>query len=213
MVVFAVACAVGSFEPETGASLAMLPMVIQKRFEHPKMLERAFMNYIKTARLEMAQGKTIASIAYYHQADISGVNSFRFFKDANGAENTNLTNSSDFQNPQSEHSVIWAIRIGSSIEDVNPDVAYYEAGTGSDGALQNANMTISNNGVIALQSYPLSEALDGLTTRDQGLLLMDEPFIWAAQSSMVCELRQNGGNNFSALQKVRITYIGLGLVS
>lgn len=197
----------------SGAALATLPLAIRNRFKHPGQAENEFMNYIKKANLPFDNDKTIASVAYYHAVLINSATNAEFFAGNFVANNTNVPGNS-FVRPNSEHALIYAFRV--AVGDgtgQNPAEQVYTPGTGANIDFDNSIITVSNNGTIVLRDFPLSEALDGLTTRDQGLIMLDEPILWAGQTSMPITWKTKSQVGTTDDICLKITAIGLGLVS
>lgn len=188
----------------------MLPEAIRKRFAAPGQIEREFLGYLEEAGLEINQSKTIASVVYYHQQVVTADNT-PFFNGTFDDANTNIQGSS-FVRPESEHFVIYAIRVSSNVGGTSPSEAFYVPGLSGVAALSNSTMTINNNKVTDLNVYPLAEALSSLTTKDIGLIMLDEPIIWAGQTSLILTLQKLGLATFAANTHVRFSLIGIGLI-
>ena len=189
----------------------MLPDAIRRRFANPGELEKQFLSYLDAAGLEVNQSKTIAQVDYYDQKAITQ-DVTQFF---NGTFNPALTNiqGASFVRPESEHVVIYAIRISTNVGGASPSGVFYTPGILGNGPLDNCVMTINNNKVTDLNVYPLGEALDGLTTKDQGLILLDEPIIWSGQTSLIVSIQKlDPAIPFTAATNVRVSLIGIGLI-
>lgn len=187
-----------------------MPLLIQKMFANPGQLQEDFLNFLEAAKLPpQLNEKTIAYASWYQQKSVSGASSGKFFTGTYTAADTNMP--SDFVHPQSEHNVVWAIRV-SSVIDLSTQ-AYYTPGVSGDPSLDNATLTVINNGEVVLQSFPLAEALQDLTTKDNGIIELAEPFVWAAQTTLKMELEAADGQSFTTDLNVRLNTIGLGLVS
>ena len=191
----------------------MIPTQLIERFKEPGELEREFKSYINMAGLQIDQSKTIAAVAYYDQKGIvapGGVD-VNFFA---GTFDETLTNvGASYRRPESEHFVCYGIRFavdplaGAPFNDAAP-----VPGTNNLARFDNAVITVTNNGVVELRNYPISEALFGLTTKDQGLILLDEPIIWGGNTNLTV-LMETKGNLFIADDVLRLTLVGIGLVS
>ena len=187
----------------------MLPASIRKRFASPGLLERQFLDYLEQANLNIDNSKTIASQSLYHQLNVSANTVNEFFTGTFVAADTNVPGS-NFVRPQSEHFVIYAIRILTGSSDADTDVLYTPGNPGGDVGLSNSVLTITNNNVTELKNYPLTEALSDLTTRDQGLILLDEPIIWGGQTELKATMQLKAGA-YAALA-VRVELLGIGLI-
>lgn len=188
----------------------MLPEAIRKRFANPGELENEFLSYLQEAGLEVNQSKTIAQVDYYHQLAVTG-DVTSFFSGNFSQPLTNIQGAS-FIRPESEHVVIYAIRISTNIGGATPDGVFYTPGILGNGPLDNCVFSINNNKITDLNVYPTGEALDGLTTKDQGLILLDEPIIWAGQTALILQLAKLTTLPFTALTNVRFSLIGIGLI-
>ena len=188
----------------------MLPEAIRKRFANPGDLEREFLNYLEEAGLEINQSKTIAQVNYYHQQAVTQ-DVVQFFNNNYTAALTNIEGNS-FVRPESEHVVIYAIRVSSNVGGASPDGVFYTPGILGNGPLDNAVISINNNKVTDLNVYPMGEALDNLTTKDQGLILLDEPIIWAGQTTLILSLKKLTALAYTTNTNVRFSLIGIGLI-
>jgi hypothetical protein len=187
----------------------MLPASIRKRFAQPGLMERQFLDYLEQANLRIDNSKTIASQSLYHQINVTGNTVTEFFTGEFLNADTNVPGS-NFVRPQSEHFVIYGIRILTGTSDTETDV-YYNAGNPSaDAGLSNSVLTVTNNNVTELKNYPLAEALSDLTTRDQSLILLDEPIIWGGQTELKATLNLKA-SLYTALA-VRVELVGIGLI-
>jgi len=184
----------------------MLPNSIRQRFASPGKLENEFLNYLEKANLTFDNSKTIASQTLYHQATMTA-NGYVFFDGDFVQAETNVPGS-NFIRPQSEHFVIYAIRIETAADQtVNPFVP----GTNTNLPLNNSVITINNNNVTELKNFPCSEALGALFTKDLGLITLDEPIIWGGSTQLTINLKPKQGA-FVPPFAVRIKLIGIGLV-
>jgi len=185
----------------------MLPLSIQNRFKNPGALEKHFIAYLQKAGLEISNSKTISSQALYHQVNVGGSLVNTFFTGTLTTGETNIEGS--FVRPQSEHFVIYGIRIFEGIDSSVIDTNWVAGITTAE--IENGNFTITNNSEVELKNYPMTEALAGLTTKDQGLILLDQPIIWAGQTSLslVFSMFSTPG---SADANVRIQLLGMGLI-
>ena len=194
------------------ATTAMLPLAIMKRFKNPGELEEEFMQYLSDAKLDFAQSKTIASVSLYNQQLVTGQRTSFFSSAPYVLADTNIPGGS-FTRPQSEHFVIYGVRISyGDAEALTAVEQYYTPGNAANTAFfSNANFTLNNNGINVLKDYPVAESLQDLTTKDAGLILLDEPVIWAGSTELDCELVSKSAvppQNAA----IRITLIGIGLI-
>ncbi len=192
--------------------MQLIPSLVIQHLHNPAQIETLFIKYIKAAELTIDSSKTIAGIAYYHKRQfVTGEKSVEFFK---GTLNPNLTNmpGNDFIRPQTEHSLIWAIRFESVIDATITDNVWLP-GVSASGFLNNLEMTIITNSEVKIKDIPLSEALSDLTVRDDGIYPMPEPIFWGGQQAFVVDV-VNGEDLGApdAEQNLKCTLIGLGLI-
>jgi hypothetical protein len=188
----------------------MIPAQLARQFRAPKKMEKDFLNYLAAAKLTINQSKSIASIAYYHQLLIDTAPTLNFFTGTLTPEDTNLN---EFVRPESEHAVIYGIRI--AVGDGSTPLAStqpYTPGTGNNAAIENSTITVTNNNVVVLEDYPLTEALESLTTKDDGLILLDENIIWAGQTSLSIRWTSKSAVSETTNLPLRITLVGIGLI-
>lgn len=79
----------------------MLPIQIERRFAHPKRLQKEFLNYLKESNAPINQSKSIASNILYHAKDISLQKNISFFTGTYISTDTNIVG--NFVRPESEH--------------------------------------------------------------------------------------------------------------
>lgn len=188
----------------------MLPNSILNRFKRPAQMEEDFIKYLQAAGARIDNSKTIASVSYYHQLDGVLSNNLSFFTGTRVQGDTNLAS---FVRPQSEHALIYAIKLwqgdngGVTIFDSN-----WTAGS-SDSVLQNCQFSITNNSEVELKNYPVTDFQNDLTTKDQGTIFLDEPIIWLGQTELILRLNTaTSGTTFSADTPVRFELVGIGLI-
>lgn len=187
----------------------MLPLSIQNRFKRPGQMEREFMNYLKEANLTFDNSKTIASVEYYHQAVVVGNSNINFFTGNFNANDTNLVGS--FVRPQSEHAVIYGIRVHSGASATLEQTAWVPGYGIAALRAVNGKTTITNNSEVELKNFPSTAWLNTLTTKDDGLFLLDEPIIWAGQTELKYTLDLITAEVL-ANYNVRISLVGIGLI-
>ena len=188
----------------------MLPSQIAARFANPGMIESWFINFLTDAGLEIKEDKSIASLTVYDQNSVGSTARVVYFQGTLTPADTNMLN--NFVRPSSEHMVIYGIRIESAA-GIGPNAGFnYVPGTGGFPQLENGIITVVVNGVKVLVDYPLAEALNGLTTKDQGLILLDEPIIWPGEEQVEITFVTKATTP-DATAKMRVSLIGIGLVS
>lgn len=185
----------------------MLPIQILKRFSRPGSIEKQFLNYLDKAKLNIDNSKTIAYISYYDQLRLSTAGVVNFFQGQADQFRTNVGNS--FTRPQSEHAFIYAIRFWTG-DSENPIASVWSEGA-SNAEIQNSRITITNNNVVVLKNYPMTDFLNSLTTKDNGMITLDQPILWAGQTDLKLTLSTASGV-YAAGQSGRFELIGLGLI-
>jgi len=181
--------------------------VMQHRFKNPGQFERDFVEFLKKAKLPFDNSKTIAQVCYFDQKTTAGSTSTEFFTGTFVPLDTNMPGGS-FTKPQNEHQVITHIRIADgtsaivSQTDWTPGVNF--------GTNKNAKMTVTNNNIVVLKDYPLMEALDGLTTSEQGLIELDEYFVWGGQTNLTVRVEFPVAPAVN--ENMRIELLGIGLI-
>ena len=90
--------------------MQLIPSLVLQHLQNPAQIEKLFIQYIEKAGLRIDNSKTIAGIAYYHKQQFAaGETSKKYFTGTYNENETNMPGNS-FIRPQSEHSLIWAIR-------------------------------------------------------------------------------------------------------
>ncbi len=190
--------------------MQLIPSLVLQSMANPKHIQQLFISYIQKADLTITNSKTISGIAYYHKKAFTvGSTSAKFFTQPYVAEETNISGGS-FIRPESEHLLIWAIRVETNITSLRGST--WTPGVATSAFMYNTQMTITTNSEVKYKKYPLSEALSDLTTRDNGLIPLPEPVFWAGQQEFVVDV-ENGENIVApASQFMKLTLIGLGLI-
>ena len=190
----------------------MTPIQILNRFKNPKAFQNAFMNFLAENNLVFQQSKTLAELVRYDQKAIGGSSTAQFFAGNFVQGNTNLLN--QYTPPESEHMVIWGIRMFFNGDGNDPTYdSIWAEGNGNEPTLQNAKMSIKNNSVEVLRDYPCTDFIPDLTTKDIGLITLSEPIVWAGQTNCVLTLKTADPTvNFTDDVAVRIEYVGIGLI-
>ena len=171
------------------------------------------MHYLKVNKAAYLNAKTIASVSYYHQVGLDAKTNAVFFDGVFAPSETNLVGS--FVRPQSEHSLIYAIRyFTGDIGSGDLFESTWDEGNGKINSIQNATFTITNNGVVVLKNYPMTDFLPGLTTKDVGYIMLDEPILWEGQTSLTVQLTSADPSQvFGADIGGRFELVGIGLIA
>jgi len=170
------------------------------------------MNFIKQNNLVFNQSKTLAELIRYDQKVIGDQSTVQFFSGDFIAGNTNLLNS--YIPPESEHQVIWGIRVLSTgaVEDPVYLSTWIE-GNANLPSIQNAKLSVTNNSLVVLRDYPLADFIPDLTTKDIGFITLSEPIVWAGNTNLSCTLKTASPNTtFPADAGMRIELHGIGLI-
>jgi len=189
--------------------MQLIPSLVLQHLANPEKIEDLFIAYIIKAGLRIDASKTIAPIAYFHkQVWVLGDAQKTYFS---GDFVSNLTNmpGNSFIRPQSEHSLIWAMRVeqGSGFDPLDTQ---WIPGLTSNFFL-GCEYTITTNSEVKQKDLPLSEALSDLTVRDNGLIPFAEPIFWGGQQDFKIDVINTGGV-IAASTNLKLTLIGLGLI-
>jgi hypothetical protein len=192
--------------------MQLIPSLVLQHLSNPANIEELFIKYIEKAGLRIDSSKTIAGVAYYHKKQFTAsASSAQFFSGTYVNAETNMPGNS-FIRPQSEHVLIWAMRVETAPGADLFDLAWLPgAGNGSTFML-NTNMTITTNSEVKIKSYPLSESLNDLTVRENGIIPFAEPIFWGGQQDFVVDVVGQGGKSALATDNMKLTLIGLGLI-
>lgn len=184
----------------------MIPISVQKQFANPDGLQDNFMNFLSENNLKFTTSKTLMSVSFYDQLNVGLVTQAQFYQGAATPARTNV--GSSFDRPVSEHVAIYAIRI---FEGLNANITQtvWTASNNAVATLQNATMSIVNNGVRVLRKYPLTDFLADLTTKDHGLVMLDEVMLWAGNTEM--EVTVEFDNAPILNTNLRVELVGYGL--
>lgn len=186
-----------------------LPSLVASVLKNPAQLEQQVVNYFRKADYSINNEKTVAGTAYYHFLSVAGATQVEFFQGST-TDQSNVPGN-NFTRPQSEHQLVYGIRIESVVEAA-PVTTYDWAPGNVDAWGKDCEITIRSNGVIMLKDYPLSEALDGLTVRDIGVIPLQVPFIWGGQEELQITMKNPQGNAGAADTFYKVTLLGIGLV-
>lgn len=190
----------------------MLPIQIEKRFNHPAAIENAFLAWLKANNAEIGQSKTIATNVLYHAKDISNLTTSTFFSGTFIASDTNIVGA--FIRPQSEHLCVYGIRAytGSQLGTVTNQSWHRGLDFSLDSIPYNATISIINNSERELKNLPMTEFDADLTTKDQGTVFLDQPILWEGQTELQLVLDAANGTAFASGQFMRFDLVGLGLI-
>ena len=159
----------------------LIPADIIGRLKNPGQIEKWFINYLLKAKLTIDNSKTLARVTYYDKKLVTGQTQVTFFDGQ-----STFPNNSNVQNavkPQTEHALIWGVRIFTGANAVIEQTDW-TVGLGALADLKNARLTVRSNKVTMLSDIPLNEALPGLTNRDASFIPFEEPIIWAGQQTL-----------------------------
>jgi len=190
--------------------MQLIPSLVLQSLQNPAHVQQLFINYIKKANLTITNSKTIATVAYFHKRAFTvGQTSTTFFSGAFDSTETNVPGNS-FVRPESEHFLIWAIRVECNIASLKNSV--WIPGVNLTGFLNNTVMTLTTNSEVKLKKFPLSEALSDLTVRDNGIIPLSEPIFWGGQQELSAVVENAENTVAPANQYMKMTLIGLALI-
>jgi len=192
--------------------MQLIPSLVLQHLQNPAQIEKLFLQYIEKAGLRVDNSKTIAGIAYYHKQQFTAAaSSLKYFTGTFNENQTNMPGNS-FIRPQSEHSLIWAVRVESQSGADLFDILWLPGVNNASTFIGNLNMTITTNSEVKIKDYPLTEALTDLTVRENGLIPLPEPIFWGGQQDFIVEVEGQGGKSAVATDNLKLTLIGLGLI-
>lgn len=172
-----------------------------------KTLRRAFISFVEANGGTVEQDKTLAQVEFFHAKVIGATTSSTFFT---GSTDSAVTNLDSFKRSQSEHMVIYAIRVLEGNDATLAATDWVVAGTGADW-VKNGTITLSSNGVKLLDKLPLIGALTSEAAGDEyGCLKLNIPLFWGAQSSIKVDFETSVAG--AASDNLQISLIGLALV-
>jgi len=180
---------------------------LEKRLQNPGVFERNFFDFWDALGVKTDQEKTLAEQTRYDSRQlINGVN--QFFKSDVVPNNTNLN---QFTPPESEHQLITTLRIweGTAATVFTTD---WVAGA-SSAFVSNSKITITNNGVKAIDAVPLSDFLPDLTTKDNGLYDLSSVIPWIGQTNLVVSVETPENFGVPINLNLRIGLKGLAYIS
>jgi len=182
-------------------------VVLEKRIRNPFEFEEEFLAFWKEIGAQVTQEKSVAQVSLYDSRAL-GAGITRFFTGALVAFNTNL---SAFIRPETEHLLITRIKYLEGVAAVVNE-SVWEPGTGLiEDATKNGQISISNNGVQVLRRYPLNSSNGNITTKDDGVIELEEPIPWIGQTELIIDIdlpNAPGVNTNGQIQLAGIGYIG-----
>lgn len=191
--------------------MQMIPQAAWNELLNPGQSPTLLKAYFSKDGYPIDHEKTYGSMALYHWKTVALLSTVEFFTGVFQNAQTNIGNNS-WVRPASEHMMIWGVRIESAVEaqaNASPDFT-----PGSiDAWGKNCTLTIYANGTVQLKDYDLSEALENLTTRENGVIPLAIPFTWAGQEELTATLKNKQGNAGAADTYYKIVLIGAGAFS
>ena len=186
----------------------MIPAFFAAAMKNPGAMEQQVRAWLAKQGYNVQNDKTLARTAFYHWRDINGLQQEDFFT---GQVLTNQTNLQSFVRPQSEHFIAMGIRIETGT-GADPNNIDWLPGLQYPWAKQ-THITIVSNGVVQADKYPLTEALTDLFTADNGYIPFSLPWVWGGQESLKISLVNQTNQPGPAQSYLKMTLIGLGLIS
>lgn len=192
--------------------MQMFPPDFLRFLQSPGMVEQQVKAYLTAAKYEISNDKTFGGTAYYQWQSVAGVSTLEYFSNNTTfvQAQTNVPGN-NFIRPQSEHQLIFGMRVRSAVTVAPAENDWQEGCVDAWG--KNCVFSITSNGVIMVKDYPLAEALENLTTTDNGLIMFRVPFIWGGQEELKITLRNKDGVNGTANTNYHLELIGAGLYS
>ena len=207
---------------------------IIRMLKNPREIYDLLIGLFKAENLAINQEKTLANVEYFDRLHMGTAFSQVFFK--GGEATLPRTNLASFMKPESEHTLIYAIRImigvdpSVTVEAVDPDpplspaavkalaaasvcnpTQWVNLNTVSDPALSAAVLTININGTIVLNSYPLAAFYADVESGDDySVISLEVPIVWGGQSRLFATI-ETQGKEFSD-QCLQLSFVGIGLV-
>lgn len=180
---------------------------LTRRVMNPNEFQNAFVKFWIGIGAKIVQSKTIAELGRYHAQAVKA--QMTFFK---GVATPFETNMSSFTPAESEHFLISNIKVYQSVGATITDEVW-DAGVSAE-VLQNAQMTIVNNGVVVLQSQSMRAFNnDSVTTRDIANLDLKQPIAWNGQTPLVVTVTLPDGGAIEEGLNLRIELVGIGFIS
>lgn len=181
--------------------------ILENRLRNPRRFEEDFYNFFAALDVKTDVEKTLAEQTRYDsRAIVAGIN--QYFKSGVVDQNTNMN---QFTPPESEHQLITALRIWDGLQGTIFETDW--VGGANTAFTKNCKVTITNNGVKALDAVPLSDFLPDLTTRDLGLYELGEPIPWIGQTNLVVSIETPEGFAVPGNQNLRFGLKGLAYIS
>lgn len=187
----------------------MLKKQMIQQFLNPGKIQKGFIKYMEASKANINQDKSIAYQVLNDSKSLSGLRVVDFFTGTNNPQATNIEG--DFVRPESEHLLIYKIRLYSGNSPL-PAVAW-SRGAQPTPPFQNAVIDVYSNGVRMLKNIPISDFFqDNISSiNDRGTLTLDEPILWQGQTPFLIQMKDKSGltfGNFSA----RFDLVGIGLI-
>lgn len=189
----------------------LMPSFILKQIFNPKTFEEAFKAYLKLGDASFETSKTLQPVVYQHARALGATNNASFFDGDGAVSNTSLNNMTgeNFVRPNTEHALIYAIRLADGIGADLTAISFTPGLTASP-QIANGQMTVQTNSQVALKKYIPSESLSGLTTRDQGIIMLSQPIWWLGQTDLEFSFATANGANTPANYALEVKLLGLG---
>ena len=181
---------------------------LEERLAAPKRMKEDFIRFCEANGFDVDMNKTITTLSLYDQVDISGVSTVKLFTGQLTTDRTNIRDS--FQRPQSEHVIIYGLRIfqGDNVVTLS-DSDWTEVVAA---AIKNAVISIEVNGVIQLRNLPLTDLLQDQTGEYYAKLPLLEPIFWGGQTGLVATVDFKGTNSLASTS-LRVELLSYGATS
>jgi hypothetical protein len=188
--------------------MQMIPQHLINSVLNPGMFDQKVKEYFQAANYEISNDKTLAGTSYFHWLNIGGLAQADFFTGTFNNAQTNVPGS-NFVRPQSEHQLIYGMRVFTT-GDVTVNLNWLPGA--DDDWTQNAIFTITSNSVVMVKDYDMNDSLPNLTTRENGAIPFQIPFIWGGQEELKINVRNKSGANAPANFGLKLELLAVGLV-
>jgi len=188
----------------------MLPNGLMNYLANPGIIEDQIKAYFTNQNYKIENEKTVAGTTYYHYLPVATLTSVEFFSGVLVPAQTNVPGN-NFIRPQSEHQLIYGVRLESATTVGGGDNDWTPGCIDAWG--KNCTFSITSNGVIMVKDIAVSEALENLTTTDNGLITFKIPFIWGGQEELKLTMKSKGNVAGSANTFYKWTLQAVGLIS
>lgn len=197
---------------------SIIPQDVRAGIANPGRLEQQFMEMLRAANLNFDNSKTIAVVDFFDSKNFNAISNAEFF-DGNSSATAGETNVNSTVRPQSEHALIYGMKILTANED--PVFAQNELQDGlvnMPAPLQNGVFQVQVNGVNQTAKIPLRRVSDTSVNQgggaNAGMFYFDVPWFWPGQQDLKIRM-STAGNLVTPVGDswVEVQIFGIGLIS